>query len=173
MGGLAVWQSHGDITSLLVKSVPSLSLSLSLFLPSLLSFLPSFLPSFPPFFPSFLPSFLSFLPSHLFQLSSVWFTFYWRGTPPCSFNTSLSVSSTSMDMKNTEVCIYSIHNIFTSHVFKIPYLRMKLHAQCVHVLMRDERKKQARSNKQTNKAKQHSTPTAVTFPKKNELPWAA
>ena len=42
--------------------------------------------------------------------------------------------------------------------------------------MRDEkegRKKQARSNKQgqtNNKAKQHSTPKAVTFPKKNELP---
>ena len=31
----------------------------------------------------------------------------------------------------------------------------------------EERKKQARSNKQTNKAKQHSTPKAVTFP---ELP---
>ena len=44
---------------------------------------------------------------------------------------------------------------------------------CIHVLMRDEkegRKKQARSNKQTNnKAKQHTTPKAVTFPKKNEL----
>ena len=40
----------------------------------------------------------------------------------------------------------------------------------VHVLMRDEkegRKKQARSN--NNKAKQHSTPKAVTCPKKNEL----
>ena len=53
--------------------------------------------------------------------------------------------------------------------------------------MRDEkegRKRQARSNKeqgkatqhtqrkvkQTNKAKQHSTPEAVTFPRKNELP---
>ena len=39
-------------------------------------------------------------------------------------------------------------------------------------LMRDEkeeRKKQARSNKQTIKAKQHSTPKAVTFPRKNEL----
>ena len=32
--------------------------------------------------------------------------------------------------------------------------------------MRDERKKQG----QTNKAKQHSTPEAVTFPRKNELP---
>ena len=40
-----------------------------------------------------------------------------------------------------------------------------------HVLMRDEkegRKKQARSN--NNKAKQYSTPKAVTFPNKNELP---
>ena len=34
---------------------------------------------------------------------------------------------------------------------------------------KEERKKQARSNK-TNKAKQHSTPKAVTFPRKNELP---
>ena len=43
----------------------------------------------------------------------------------------------------------------------------------IHVLMRDEkegRKKQARSNKQQGKAIQHSTPKAVTFPKKNELP---
>ena len=39
----------------------------------------------------------------------------------------------------------------------------------IHVLMRDEkeeRKKQAWSNK----PKEHSTPKAVTFPKKNELP---
>ena len=36
---------------------------------------------------------------------------------------------------------------------------------------KEERKKQARSNKQTqHKAKQHSTPKAVTFPRKNELP---
>ena len=35
---------------------------------------------------------------------------------------------------------------------------------------KEGREKQARSNKQTNKAKQHSTPKAVTFPKKNELP---
>ena len=33
--------------------------------------------------------------------------------------------------------------------------------------MRDERSKQG----QINKAKQQSTPKAVTFPKKNELPW--
>ena len=37
--------------------------------------------------------------------------------------------------------------------------------------MRDERRKEERSKQgQTNKAKQHSTPKVVTFPKKNELP---
>ena len=38
--------------------------------------------------------------------------------------------------------------------------------------MRDERRKEERSKQgQTNnKAKQHSTPKAVSFPKKNELP---
>ena len=43
---------------------------------------------------------------------------------------------------------------------------------CCYVLMRDERRKEERSKQgQTNnKAKQHSTPKAVTFPKKNELP---
>ena len=42
----------------------------------------------------------------------------------------------------------------------------------MHVLMRDERRKEERSKQgQTNnKAKQHSTPKAVTFPKKDELP---
>ena len=38
---------------------------------------------------------------------------------------------------------------------------------CFNVRL-ERRKKQARSNKQ--QAKQHSTPKAVTFPKKNELP---
>ena len=33
--------------------------------------------------------------------------------------------------------------------------------------MREGRKKEASKVKQTNKAKQHSTPKAVTFPKKN------
>ena len=44
----------------------------------------------------------------------------------------------------------------------------------MHVLMRGERRKEERSKQgQTNnKAKQHSTPKAVTFPKKNELPQA-
>ena len=42
----------------------------------------------------------------------------------------------------------------------------------VHDLMRDERRKEERSKQDqtNNKAKQHSTPKAVTFPKKNELP---
>ena len=44
-------------------------------------------------------------------------------------------------------------------------------ARYMHVLMRDERRKEKASKvKQTNKAKQHSTHKAVTFPKKNELP---
>ena len=37
----------------------------------------------------------------------------------------------------------------------------------IHVLMRRE---EERSKQGQNKAKQHSTPKAVTFPKKNELP---
>ena len=41
----------------------------------------------------------------------------------------------------------------------------------IHVLMRDERRKKERSKQDqtNNKAKQHSTPKAVTFPKENEL----
>ena len=39
-----------------------------------------------------------------------------------------------------------------------------------HVLMRDE--KERRKKQTNNKAKQHSTPKAVTFPRKNELPQA-
>ena len=42
----------------------------------------------------------------------------------------------------------------------------------VHVLMRDERRKEVRSKQglTNNMAKQHSTPKAVVFPKKIELP---
>ena len=41
----------------------------------------------------------------------------------------------------------------------------------VHVLMRDEKEEKRKKQGQTNnKANQHSTPKAVTFPKKNELP---
>ena len=39
----------------------------------------------------------------------------------------------------------------------------------VHVLMRDEKKERSKQGQTNNKAKQHSTPKAVTFPKKNEL----
>ena len=63
----------------------------------------------------------------------------------------------------TNTCTYKCTHAHT--------LTMYIH---VHVLIRDEkegRKKQARSNKQTNnKAKQHSTLKTVTFPNKNELP---
>ena len=40
----------------------------------------------------------------------------------------------------------------------------------VHVLMRDEKKEGSKQGQTNNKAKQHSTPKVVTFPKKNELP---
>ena len=42
----------------------------------------------------------------------------------------------------------------------------------IHVLMRGERRKDERGKQDqtNNKVKQHSTPKAVTFPKKNELP---
>ena len=47
----------------------------------------------------------------------------------------------------------------------------KHQTEYIRVLMRSEKekiKKQARSNKQTNKAKQHSTYEVGTFPKKNK-----
>ena len=40
----------------------------------------------------------------------------------------------------------------------------------VHVLMSDEKEERSKQGQTNNKAKQHSTPKAVTFPKKNELP---
>ena len=36
--------------------------------------------------------------------------------------------------------------------------------------MRDEEEERSKQGQTNNKAKQHSTPKAVTFPKKNELP---
>ena len=39
----------------------------------------------------------------------------------------------------------------------------------VHVLMTDEEER-SKQGQTKNKAKQHSTPNAVTFPKKNKLP---
>ena len=48
----------------------------------------------------------------------------------------------------------------------------KHQTEYVHVLIRDEKRKEDRSKQGqvNNKAKQHSTPKAVTFLKKNELP---
>ena len=37
----------------------------------------------------------------------------------------------------------------------------------VHVLMRDEKEGRKKQGQTNNEAKQHSTPKAVTFPKKN------
>ena len=40
----------------------------------------------------------------------------------------------------------------------------------VHDLMRDKKKEASKVKQATRQIKQHSTPKAVTFPKKNELP---
>ena len=40
----------------------------------------------------------------------------------------------------------------------------------VHVLMRDEKEGRCKQGQTNNKAKQHSTPKGIAFPKKNELP---
>ena len=40
----------------------------------------------------------------------------------------------------------------------------------IRVLRRDEKEGRSKQGQTNNKAKQHSTPKAVTFPKKNELP---
>ena len=53
---------------------------------------------------------------------------------------------------------------YASYIFKSLILLvygMHIH---VHVLMRDEKEEKIRKQGQTNKAKQHSTLTAVTFP---------
>ena len=55
---------------------------------------------------------------------------------------------------------YSIRTAYTIACVGLGY---------IHVLMREE-KEGRKKVKQTNKAKQHSTPKAVTFLKKNELP---
>ena len=69
------------------------------------------------------------------------------------------------------VALYILRNGDTraSVIRKGPYI--PIDPLFLHILMRDERRKEERSKQgQTNKAKQHSTPNAVTFPKKNELP---
>ena len=51
------------------------------------------------------------------------------------------------------------------------HLYIHVHVPHIHVLMRDEKEERKKQARQTNnKAKQHSTPKAVTCPKKNELP---
>ena len=39
----------------------------------------------------------------------------------------------------------------------------------IHVLMRDEKEGRSKEGQTNKKAKQHSTPKAVTFPKKNDM----
>ena len=42
--------------------------------------------------------------------------------------------------------------------------------KCMNVEDDDEKEERSKQGQTNNKAKQHSTPKAVTFPKKNELP---
>ena len=51
-----------------------------------------------------------------------------------------------------------------------PYKYMYMYVVYIHVLMRDKKEESSKQGQTNNKAKQHSTPKAVTFPKKNELP---
>ena len=82
-------------------------------------------------------------------------------------------------------CIYiHIHvyirlNVYTciGTVF-VPKQRYLYNGKCIgnalymyiHVLMRDEKEGRSKQGQTNNMVKQHSTPKAVTFPKKNELP---
>ena len=47
---------------------------------------------------------------------------------------------------------------------------MKACSCIIHSLIRDEKEERSKQGQTNNKAKQHSTPKAVTFPLKNELP---
>ena len=52
----------------------------------------------------------------------------------------------------------STYNVTSSFMFFCLFLR------------KEQRSKQGQTNNKARKARQHSTPKAVTFPKKNELP---
>ena len=56
--------------------------------------------------------------------------------------------------------------------FSVSYCYIYMYMCIIRTCLRDEegRKKEASKVIQTNKAKQHSTPKAVTFPRKKELP---
>ena len=72
-------------------------------------------------------------------------------------------------LKSGEESYQKQQELFSNNSLTLTVSIQQLHH--VQQLMRDERKKGERSKQgQTNnKAKQHSTPKAVTFPKKNEL----
>ena len=71
----------------------------------------------------------------------------------------------------TVCCVALPCCLFDLACFFLPSFSSLIKNMYYKCLMRDERRKEERSKQgQTNKAKQHSTPKAVTFPKKNELP---
>ena len=63
-------------------------------------------------------------------------------------------NKTLLDKKGSFIIRYNIYTCTFEYIIIIMYICM-----CIHVLMRDERSKQDQTN---NKAKQHSTPKAVT-----------
>ena len=89
---------------------------------------------------------------------------------PC---TDIHIHVYSAQHQETEKCIFSVFGNLLSHGAWL--LRHKVHV-CIYghtcTCFNEMRRKEERSNQgQTNnKAKQHSTPKVVTFPKKNELP---
>ena len=70
---------------------------------------------------------------------------------------------------HVHVCVLLYVHVCTVHVCMYMYVCCYMYVIHVNEKCRrkEERSKQGQTN---NKAKQHSTPKAVTFPKKNELP---
>ena len=64
-----------------------------------------------------------------------------------------------------QLCVYLLVLLIILLLYK--YLQSFL---SIHVLMRDEKEGRSKQGQTNNKTKQHSTPKAVTFPKRNGLP---
>ena len=68
------------------------------------------------------------------------------------------------------MCLFLVGYLFIYGSFFVWFaINVNFHVYIIIILMRDEKEERIKRG-QTNKAKQHSTPKAVTFSKKNELP---
>ena len=107
-------------------------------------------------------------PPSLFPLCSMCSS--WNRQSTCERRLS-GHSSITMTTSHASTSLRTDWACSTSSMKLARYVHVRT-CTCTYVLMRDERRKEER-NKQdqtNNKAKQHSTPKAVTFSKKNELP---